>query len=64
MHWAENIFSLPLPSRTEMKGQHMYVHCYDALVYPLNLARSMSFGPHLTWGSLRIPPYSKILFRR
>ncbi|KJZ73496.1 hypothetical protein HIM_07052 [Hirsutella minnesotensis 3608] len=47
-HWAEHIFSLPLPSRTALGRQ-----------YP-----SKSLGPHRPWGHLDVPHYSKILFRR
>ncbi|UNI14674.1 hypothetical protein JDV02_001278 [Purpureocillium takamizusanense] len=48
VHWAENIFSLPLPSRTALGRQQM----------------SKSLGPHRPWGHLNVPPNSKILFRR
>lgn len=48
VHWAEQIFSLPLSSRTGFKNQHI----------------SKSFGPHRPWGHLHIPTDSKILFRR
>ncbi|OAQ84239.1 hypothetical protein VFPBJ_03007 [Purpureocillium lilacinum] len=48
VHWAENIFSLPLPSRTALGRQQM----------------SKSLGPHRPWGHLDVPPNSKILFRR
>ncbi|KAK5651732.1 hypothetical protein OQA88_11694 [Cercophora sp. LCS_1] len=47
-HWAESIFSLPLPSRTALK----------------HLRPSKSFGPFYPWGHLNIPADSKILFRR
>jgi hypothetical protein len=47
-HWAEQIFSLPLTSRTGFKGA-------DA---------SKSLGPHRPWGHLNIPPGSKVLFKR
>ncbi|KAK4165850.1 hypothetical protein QBC43DRAFT_207813 [Cladorrhinum sp. PSN259] len=47
-HWAEQIFSLPLPSRTALK----------------HLRPSKSFGPFYPWGHFSIPPESKILFRR
>ncbi|KAK0737718.1 hypothetical protein B0T21DRAFT_286197 [Apiosordaria backusii] len=47
-HWAEQIFSLPLPSRTALK----------------HLRPSKSFGPFYPWGHFTIPPESKILFRR
>ncbi|PFH61714.1 hypothetical protein XA68_16514 [Ophiocordyceps unilateralis] len=49
IHWAEHIFSLPLPSRTAL---HSPSH------------RSKSLGPHQAWGQLDIPAQSKILFRR
>lgn len=45
IHWAEDIFSRPLPCRTPLR----------------HLKPSRSFGP---WGDLKIPPNSKILFRR
>ncbi|KFA66550.1 hypothetical protein S40285_00703 [Stachybotrys chlorohalonatus IBT 40285] len=48
VHWAEHIFSLPLPSRTGFKSQHT----------------SKSLGPHRPWGHLNTPPGSKVLFRR
>ncbi|EHK16854.1 uncharacterized protein TRIVIDRAFT_163085 [Trichoderma virens Gv29-8] len=48
VHWAEQIFSLPLPSRSPLKS-----------VLP-----SESFGPHRPWGHLSIPTNSKVLFRR
>jgi hypothetical protein len=48
VHWAEQIFSLPLSSRTPFKGPYV----------------SKSFGPHRPWGHLRTPTDSKILFRR
>ncbi|GAB1311187.1 DH domain-containing protein [Madurella fahalii] len=47
-HWAEQIFSLPLPSRTELR----------------HLKPSKSYAPFYPWGHLSIPPDSKILFRR
>ncbi|KAK0733333.1 hypothetical protein B0T26DRAFT_632503 [Lasiosphaeria miniovina] len=47
-HWAEQIFSLPLPSRTALK----------------HLRPSKSYGPYYPWGRLDIPAESKILFRR
>ncbi|KAH8889487.1 hypothetical protein GQ53DRAFT_216495 [Thozetella sp. PMI_491] len=48
VHWAEQIFSLPLPSRTALK----------------NLRPSRSFGPHFPYGAINIPPESKILYKR
>ncbi|RDA94106.1 hypothetical protein CP533_6590 [Ophiocordyceps camponoti-saundersi (nom. inval.)] len=48
IHWAEHIFSLPLPSRTALRSQQP----------------STSLGPHLTWNQLEIPVRSKMLFRR
>ncbi|KAK5990524.1 hypothetical protein PT974_08793 [Cladobotryum mycophilum] len=48
IHWAEQIFSLPLPTRTPFNGHHA----------------SESFGPHKPWGHLSIPKNSKVLFRR
>ncbi|PHH92432.1 hypothetical protein CDD83_7388 [Cordyceps sp. RAO-2017] len=48
VHWAEDIFSLPLPSRTALRHQ----------------SPSKSLGPHYAWGHLDIPTNSKILFRR
>lgn len=49
VHWAEQIFSLPLSSRTTLKATQ----------------KSVSFGPHLPWGNqLNIPKECKILFRR
>ncbi|KAL2128184.1 hypothetical protein VTI74DRAFT_9546 [Chaetomium olivicolor] len=47
-HWAEQIFSLPLPSRTALK----------------HLRPSGSFGPFYPMGHLTIPQDSKMLFRR
>ncbi|KAL2020157.1 hypothetical protein VTK56DRAFT_8681 [Thermocarpiscus australiensis] len=47
-HWAEQIFSLPLPSRSALK----------------HLRPSKLFGPFYPWGHLTIPPDSRILFRR
>ncbi|KAK4239435.1 hypothetical protein C8A03DRAFT_14155 [Achaetomium macrosporum] len=47
-HWAEQIFSLPLPSRTALK----------------HLRSSKSFGPFYPWGHLSVPQDSKVLFRR
>ncbi|KAK4155354.1 hypothetical protein C8A00DRAFT_13575 [Chaetomidium leptoderma] len=47
-HWAEQIFSLPLPSRTALK----------------HLKPSKSYGPFYPWGHLTIPQDSKVLFRR
>ncbi|RCI14861.1 hypothetical protein L249_6726 [Ophiocordyceps polyrhachis-furcata BCC 54312] len=48
IHWAERIFSLPLPSRTALRSQQP----------------STSLGHHLTWDQLEIPLHSKMLFRR
>ncbi|UKZ63205.1 uncharacterized protein TrAtP1_004434 [Trichoderma atroviride] len=48
VHWAEQVFSTPLPSRSPMKGG----------------LPSESFGPHRPWGHLTIPINSKVLFRR
>ncbi|KAM0514861.1 hypothetical protein ACHAPE_006537 [Trichoderma viride] len=48
VHWAEQIFSIPLPSRSPLKGG----------------LPSESFGPHRPWGHLTIPTNSKVLFRR
>lgn len=48
VHWAEKIFSLPLPCRTALK----------------HMRQSKSFGPHFPWGSINIPVDSRILFRR
>ncbi|KAJ9138539.1 hypothetical protein NKR19_g7821 [Coniochaeta hoffmannii] len=47
-HWAEQIFSLPLPSRTALKKTRP----------------SRSFGPHFPLGGVSIPPDSHILFKR
>jgi hypothetical protein len=47
-HWAEQIFSLPLPSRTALK----------------HLKPSKSYGPFYPWGNVTIPQDSKVLFRR
>ncbi|KAK4128288.1 hypothetical protein N657DRAFT_563192 [Parathielavia appendiculata] len=47
-HWAEQIFSLPLPSRTALK----------------HLKQSKSYGPFYPWGYLSVPQDSKVLFRR
>ncbi|WYZ42779.1 hypothetical protein EsH8_VI_000478 [Colletotrichum jinshuiense] len=48
VHWAEQIFSLPLPSRTALKHNKP----------------SSANGPFLAWGQLNIPKENKILFRR
>ncbi|KAL2178632.1 uncharacterized protein P884DRAFT_276534 [Thermothelomyces heterothallicus CBS 202.75] len=47
-HWAEQIFSLPLPSRTALK----------------HLRSSKSYGPFYPWGHLAIPHDSTVLFKR
>jgi hypothetical protein len=47
-HWAEQIFSLPLPSRTALKHSHP----------------SRSFGPFFAMGSLYVPQDPYILFKR
>ncbi|KAK4245621.1 hypothetical protein C7999DRAFT_42840 [Corynascus novoguineensis] len=47
-HWAEQIFSLPLPSRTALK----------------HLRSSKSYGPFYPWGHLTIPQGSTVLFKR
>ncbi|KAK3695214.1 hypothetical protein B0T22DRAFT_508272 [Podospora appendiculata] len=47
-HWAEQIFSLPLPSRTALK----------------HLRSCKSYGPFSPLGHFDIHPGSKILFRR
>lgn len=48
VHWAEKIFSLPLPSRTALK----------------HLRPSKSFGPHFPLGGVNMPPDPRILFKR
>ncbi|KAH7374880.1 hypothetical protein B0T11DRAFT_3940 [Plectosphaerella cucumerina] len=49
VHWAEQIFSIPLSSRTPLKSHQ----------------KSVSWGPHVPWGhQLSIPKECKILFRR
>ncbi|KAH7023166.1 hypothetical protein EDB80DRAFT_878661 [Ilyonectria destructans] len=48
IHWAEKIFSLPLPSRTALKHQRS----------------SKSFGPHVPWGHIRMPSDARVLFMR
>lgn len=48
LHWAEQIFSLPLPSRTALK----------------NPKQSRAYGPFIPEGNNVIPPDRKILFRR
>jgi len=48
IHWAQQIFSMPLPSRTALKNQ----------------IQSIATGPHEQWGYLKIPEESRILFRR
>ncbi|KAL6358306.1 hypothetical protein LRP88_08489 [Fusarium phalaenopsidis] len=48
VHWAEQIFSLPLPSRTALKHQHS----------------SKSYGPHLPWNQIRMPSDARVLFMR
>lgn len=50
VHWAEQIFSQPLPSRTTLKH-----HASDL---------SVSYGPHMQWNSRLLPGDAKILFRR
>lgn len=47
-HWAEQIFSLPLPSRTALK----------------HMRPSQACGPYYPWGHLNISPEPRILFRR
>ncbi|KAK0628124.1 hypothetical protein B0T17DRAFT_486231 [Bombardia bombarda] len=47
-HWAEQIFSLPLPSRTALK----------------HLKPCKPHGPFFPLGHFKIPPESKVLFRR
>ncbi|KAF4978101.1 hypothetical protein FZEAL_5491 [Fusarium zealandicum] len=48
IHWAEKIFSLPLPSRTALKHQQL----------------SKSCGPHLPWNQIRMPSDARVLFMR
>ncbi|KAK1671204.1 hypothetical protein BDP55DRAFT_696994 [Colletotrichum godetiae] len=48
LHWAEQIFSLPLTSRTALK----------------HVRPSIAYGPSQTWGQLNIPKQVKMLFRR
>lgn len=48
IHWAEQIFSLPLPSHTYFN--HRY--------------HSRSYGPYFPSGSVYTPPGAKILFKR
>lgn len=48
VHWAEQIFSLPLSSRTQYKHR-----------YP-----SRSYGPYFPLGSVHTPPGVRILFKR
>ncbi|KAJ0337873.1 hypothetical protein COL154_012957 [Colletotrichum chrysophilum] len=47
-HWAEQIFSLPLPSRTALKHNRP----------------SEARGQFVAWGQLNIPKETKMLFRR
>jgi hypothetical protein len=47
-HWAEQIFSLPLPSRTALKHRKP----------------CKSYGPFYAWGHVTIPQDSTVLFRR
>ncbi|KAF4839371.1 hypothetical protein CGCSCA4_v011429 [Colletotrichum siamense] len=47
-HWAEQIFSLPLPSRTALKHNRS----------------SEARGQFVAWGQLNIPKETKMLFRR
>ncbi|KAF6836609.1 hypothetical protein CPLU01_03644 [Colletotrichum plurivorum] len=47
-HWAEQIFSLPLPSRTALKHSKP----------------SEARGSFMAWGQLNIPKETKMLFRR
>ncbi|OHE92323.1 hypothetical protein CORC01_12385 [Colletotrichum orchidophilum] len=48
LHWAEQIFSLPLTSRTALK----------------HTRPSAAYGPFQAWGQLNIPKEIKMLFRR
>ncbi|RKL16810.1 hypothetical protein BFJ68_g4898 [Fusarium oxysporum] len=48
IHWAEKIFSLPLPSRTPLKHQQS----------------SKAYGPHAPWSQARMPSDARILFIR
>lgn len=48
IHWAEKIFSLPLPSRTPLKHQQS----------------SKAYGPHAPWSQVRMPSDARILFIR
>ncbi|KAK7415488.1 hypothetical protein QQX98_005841 [Neonectria punicea] len=48
IHWAEKIFSLPLPSRTALKHQRP----------------SRSFGPHVPWDHIKMPSDARVLFMR
>lgn len=48
LHWAEQIFSLPLTSRTALK----------------HIRPSTAYGPFQAWGQLNIPKQVKMLFRR
>ncbi|KAF4990872.1 hypothetical protein FGRMN_8181 [Fusarium graminum] len=48
VHWAEKIFSLPLPSRSALKHQQS----------------SKVWGPHVTWNEIRMPSDAKVLFMR
>ncbi|TIC93649.1 hypothetical protein CH35J_009330 [Colletotrichum higginsianum] len=48
VHWAEQIFSLPLPSRTALKHSKT----------------SRAYGPFQAWGQFNIPKETKMLFRR
>ncbi|KAF5668441.1 hypothetical protein FCIRC_9656 [Fusarium circinatum] len=48
IHWAEKIFSLPLPSRTPLKHQQS----------------SKAYGPHAPWSQFRMPSDARILFIR
>lgn len=48
IHWAEKIFSLPLPSRTLLKHQQS----------------SKAYGPHAPWSQVRMPSDARILFIR
>ncbi|KAF4335245.1 hypothetical protein FBEOM_10895 [Fusarium beomiforme] len=48
IHWAEKIFSLPLPSRTPLKHQQS----------------SKAYGPYAPWSQIRMPSDARILFMR
>lgn len=48
VHWAEQVFSHPLPCRTTLRQQHQQL--------------AKSFGPHTPWNHVRLPNDFRVLF--